>query len=79
MHVFIDQLLSLDKCKLAEPVSEFGTLVENPISIRLCDTDGKNYYLGSASKSGGREEQEEERKEGEAVKPIQVPVTVIFN
>ena len=49
MHVFIDQLLSLEQCKLAEPIEDLETLIGNPVSIRLCDTAGKNYYLGDKS------------------------------
>lgn len=46
VHIFVDQLLSLQKSKLSEPVISMETLVGNPISVRLCDTDGNNYYLG---------------------------------
>jgi len=76
VHIFIDQLLSLEKSKLVEQVTELETLVGNPISIRLCDTDGKNYYLGDESGSVltnqssvsvlATQDQEEEKKGDEA-------------
>lgn len=31
VHIFIDQLLSLEKCKLAEQLGEFETLVANQV------------------------------------------------
>ena len=59
------------------------TLTGNQVSIRLCDTDGKNYYLGSqvSAPEERKHQQPEERKETEPEpsKPIQVPITVIFN
>ena len=67
VHIFIDQLLSLEKCKLAEPVPELETIVGNQITIRLCDTDGKNYYLGQkeTSPESSSAYNVEENKDGE--------------
>ena len=75
VHIFIDQLLSLEKSKLAEAIPEMETLVGNQIRVRLCDTDGKNYYISQQTTV------EEEHKDGEPrqAKPISVPITVVFN
>jgi len=83
VHIFIDQLLSLGKCKLAEPLAaEFETLVPNQVALRLCDTDSRNYYLAKA-KTGtdarGEAEEETKGEEEPAAKPISVPITVVFN
>ena len=76
VHIFIDQLLSLEKSKLAEAIPEMETLVGNQIRVRLCDTDGKNYYISQQTAGA-----EEEHKDGEPrqAKPISVPITVVFN
>jgi len=59
------------------------TLVGNAISLRLCDTDGKNYYLSQVNESKNKSttQEFEETKEGEESEPekINVPVTVLFN
>ena len=68
--------MSLEKSRLAEPLDEMETLVGNQVSLRLCDTDGKNFYLSQQSTNSGTSA--EESKE-ETPKPIKVPITVIFN
>ena len=41
------------------------TLVDNPVSVRLCDTNGNNYYL-----SFMQEVQQEQEKEKEMSKTM---------
>ena len=55
------------------------TLVANQVTIRLCDTDGKNFYLAKADPSAPTDDQEESKEEQEPAKPITVPITVVFN
>lgn len=55
------------------------TLVANQVTIRLSDTDGKNFYLAKADPSAPADDQEESKEEQEPAKPISVPITVVFN
>lgn len=58
-QLFFEQLLSLSSSKLVREPSKseeehkslltFETLVDNKVSIRLCDTQDNNYYLPSAT------------------------------
>jgi hypothetical protein len=59
-NYFLNQILCLEKCRIEEPlpvVSEevkkeddeglpiMETMMQNSVSVRLCDEDGKNFYI----------------------------------
>ena len=48
----------------------FETLVNNKITIRLCDTQGNKYYLPQAAQNEGEESKQQ---------LVEVPVTLLFN
>jgi len=50
-HLFLDQTLNLANCRLDEPIEEMETLIENTVSVRLCDDMGYNWYLKDLDKA----------------------------